>query len=67
MKKIVQLAKSFKSFQSKHINDKGVGTVEIILICVVLIGLVLIFKDQIGELINSLFSTMGDKTAEIIS
>lgn len=48
-------------------DDRGVSTVEIILICVVLIGLVLLFKNEIGELIESLFGSMGSKAEEIIS
>lgn len=36
-------------------NNKGMGTVEIILIIVVLIGLVLIFKTQITQLVTLVF------------
>lgn len=37
-------------------EESGIGVVEIILILVVLIGLVIIFKDQLTELVNSIFS-----------
>lgn len=37
-------------------NNEGMGTVEIILIIVVLVGLVIIFKDQITDILSSLFS-----------
>lgn len=37
-------------------NPSGMGTVEIILIIVVLIGLVVIFKSQITDLVESIFS-----------
>ncbi len=36
-------------------DESGVGVVEIILILVVLIGLVIIFRDQLTSLINSIF------------
>ena len=35
-------------------GEEGVGTVEVILILVVLIGLVLVFKKQINDLVNSI-------------
>ena len=37
-------------------EEDAVGTVEIILILVVLIGLVIIFKSQLTSLVNSIFS-----------
>ncbi len=36
-------------------EDDGIGTVEIILILVVLIGLVIIFKSQLTSLVNNIF------------
>lgn len=44
----------------EHIRDfwmeeEGVGVVEVILILVVLIGLVIIFKNQLTNLVNSIF------------
>ena len=36
-------------------DESGMGTVEIILIIVVLIGLVLIFKKQITQVVNDIF------------
>ena len=39
-------------------DESGAGVVELILIMVVLIGLVLIFKEQITNLINELFETI---------
>lgn len=36
-------------------EEDGIGTVEIILILVVLIGLVIIFKSQINSLVNTIF------------
>lgn len=40
-------------------NQPGIGTVEIILILVVLIALVLIFKDQILSLAESIFGQVN--------
>ncbi|MBR1470008.1 MAG: hypothetical protein IJ600_00030 [Lachnospiraceae bacterium] len=46
-------------------DDEGMGTVEIILIIVVLVGLVLIFKKQITTIINDLFDSIVTKSAEV--
>ncbi len=47
-------------------EEDGVGVVEIILILVVLIGLVLIFKDQISELVETIFETINSDAGEVI-
>lgn len=44
--------KGFKDFLRE---EEGMGTVEIILIIVVLIGLVIIFKKQLRELVEKVF------------
>ena len=36
-------------------EEEGVGVIEVVLILVVLIGLVLIFKEQINELLTDIF------------
>lgn len=36
-------------------DERGIGTVEMILILVVLIALVLIFKEQLTELVENIF------------
>ncbi len=46
-------------------KNEGMGTVEIILIIVVLIGLVIIFKEQITELVNDIFSKITKQTKKI--
>lgn len=46
-------------------ENKGMGTVEIILIIVVLVGLVLIFKNQITAIVQSLFSSITSQTGRI--
>ena len=44
--------KGLKQFWTE---EEGMGTVEIILIIVVLVGLVIRFKGQITQIVNSLF------------
>lgn len=46
-------------------DESGAGVVELILIIVVLIGLVLIFKDQITDLVNDLFETIIEEAGEV--
>ena len=45
-------------------DERGAGVVELILIIVVLIGLVLIFKDQITDLVYELFETIMEEARE---
>lgn len=42
-------------------EEDGVGVVEVILILVVLIGLVIIFKDQITALVNNIFTKINSQ------
>ena len=46
-------------------SNAGMGTVEIILIIVVLIGLVIIFKGQITELVNSIFEKITSQANKV--
>lgn len=46
-------------------EEDGMGTVEIILIIVVLVGLVLIFKDQITKVVNSIFGKISSESAKV--
>ncbi len=46
-------------------KSEGMGTVEIILIIVVLIGLVIIFKEQITGLVNDIFKKITKQTNKI--
>ncbi len=43
-------------------NEDGMGTVEMILIIVVLIGLVIIFKDSISKLVKSIMGTITERS-----
>ena len=46
-------------------DEEGMGTVEVILIIVVLVGLVLIFKEQITKIVNSIFNKITKQTEKI--
>ncbi len=46
-------------------EESGVGVVEIILILVVLIGLVIIFKQQLTTLVNSIFKKISSQSNSI--
>lgn len=48
-------------------NNKGMGTVEMILIIVVLIGLVLIFKTQIQALAGTIFEKISADSSAILA
>ena len=43
-------------------EEEAVGVVEIILILVVLIGLVVIFKDQLTRLVNNIFKKINNQS-----
>ena len=46
-------------------EEDGMGTVEIILIIVVLVGLVIIFKSQISGLVESIFQKITTQAARV--
>lgn len=46
-------------------EEDGMGTVEIILIIVVLVGLVLVFKEQINDIVDSIFSKISSQTRRV--
>ena len=48
-------------------EEDGVGVVEVILILVVLIALVVIFKDQLTALVNSIFSGINSSVESLAS
>lgn len=48
-------------------DESGLGTVEIILIMVVLIGLVVIFKKQLNDLVKKIFGKINSDSSSIIS
>lgn len=46
-------------------EEDGIGVVELILILVVLIGLVLIFKDSLRKLVKDIFDTITKNATEV--
>ena len=55
-----------KSRMKDLVNDEeGMGTVEIILIIVVLIGLVIVFKKEIDGLVTEIFKTINSDAAKV--
>lgn len=56
------MLKNWKDFLKE---EEGMGTVEIILIIVVLVGLVLIFKTQITQLVGSIFDKITTQTEKV--
>ena len=62
---MIKLGKEiFKKVVNKQLD--AVGVIEVILILVILIGLVLIFKDQITVIIDKAFKAITGDTAKII-
>lgn len=58
---------NLKNFKEFLCEEKGMGTVEIILIIVVLIGLVIIFKKQLRALVNKVFEKISDDSSKVMS
>lgn len=56
------MKKSFKDFMKE---EDGMGTVEVILIIVVLIGLVIIFKNRLTQIVNNIFSKISSQANSI--
>lgn len=55
-----------KKFLEQLVRDeRGIGTIEIILILVVLVALVLLFKGQILGLVDSIFGHINSSVNEI--
>lgn len=47
-------------------DERGITTVEIILILVVLIALVLIFKEQMTKIVNDIFKTITSQSGKVL-
>lgn len=77
MMKNVEMYTEYKEFEETKERQKlkscrellqeedGMGTVEVILIVVVLVGLVIIFKDQITQIVNNLFNKITSQTGKV--
>ena len=60
-------AKKLKGLKNFIKEEDGMGTVEIILIIVVLIGLVIIFKEQLRSLVESVFEKITTDSNTVMS
>ncbi|MBO4652514.1 MAG: hypothetical protein IKI15_01875 [Lachnospiraceae bacterium] len=58
--KLKNLAESFKE------DQQGIGVIEVVLILVVLIGLVLIFKNEISSIVSSAFDSIKLNSEAIV-
>ena len=47
-------------------DDRGVGVIEIVLILVILIGLVLVFKEQITSIVTDAFAKIAGDAGSIL-
>ena len=57
---------NIKREANKFWNDEdGMGGVEVVLITIVLVGLVVLFKKQITDLVNSVLSKMTNQANKI--
>ena len=57
---------NIKREAKKFWNDEdGMGVVEVVLITIVLVGLVVLFKKQITDLVNSVMSKMTNQANKI--
>lgn len=57
--------KKIRRFLEFMKEEKGIGVVEMILILVVLIGLVIIFKSQLTDLVQSIFDKITSESGRI--
>lgn len=61
MKKLNLIKEKFiKKFDDYLFDNRGVGVIEIVMILVVLIGLVIVFKDKIGTLLTGIFNNINN-------
>lgn len=56
------MKKAIKNFWN---DESGIGVVEVVLILVVLIGLVIIFKNQLTSIMNNIFDKIESKTTSL--
>lgn len=60
-----ETSKRLKGWKAFWLEEDGMGTVEIILIIVVLIGLVIIFKTQITEVVQNIFKKITSQSNKV--
>ena len=46
-------------------EEEGIGVIEVVLILVVLIGLVILFKRQIKQLLDNIFQEINSQSGEV--
>jgi len=63
IRKTVEIVK--QTFVEAKEDNKGIGVVEVILILVVLIGLVVIFRDQLTTIVNGIFTNITQEVNAI--
>lgn len=54
-----------ESFMEELEDDSGMGTIEVVLILVVLIALVIIFKGKIQQLLNDVFNQIDTDAKKV--
>lgn len=54
-----------KNYFKKMFNKKGMGTIEVVIIIVILVGLALTFQGRIGKWSQSLFNNVDSNINEI--
>lgn len=56
----------WNKFQKLMKDESGITSVEIILILVVLIALVLIFKEEMTDIVNNIFKTITSQSGKVL-
>ncbi len=64
--KLMMMAEKVRRRTEKIMNSQaGVGTVEVVLLILVAVGLVLIFKDRITDLVTTIFGKITTQAGKI--
>ena len=68
MRTIICVAGKLKDIGKRFVREEdGVGVVEIVLILVILIGLVLIFQDQISSVVSDALDSFSSDSSDILA
>ena len=62
---VLFITQKMRNLKEKLNNNKGMSVIELILILVVIIGLVIIFKTQLTNLVESIFAKITSESAGI--
>lgn len=60
------MMKLYWKFRNHFMSEDGIGVVEMILILVILIALVLVFKDKVKGIVEQALSKIGTDSTTII-